>query len=416
MSFEEEIISLIESEKKVKNEEKDFFDCKSKWYEKKIDLLHDIICMANNLADRDAYIIIGVEDETFSVVGVDESDPNRKNTQQLTNFLVGVKFAGDNRPSVEVKTITYKLKYIDVIVIKRSNLVPYYLSKDYPLNKIQKKDQAEEIERSKRFLRCGNIYTRKENNNTAVNCAADPNEMEQLWKRRFFLDRSPLDRVQLFLKNTPKWIDSPLTENIPDLIDIKYYENFPEFTIKVIKDYSLFTSEWYMSEFSLTSQCNILICYQGTVLQIFKGVCEFNGLCKVLCLVEPYKFSSNLKDKYNNVMSFYYVFQDDISYSISKIFKLNQNNFSQFLPIVEFVNQKEYHQFLSKYQLESTSELSIEFNLFKDEYQNDLDESNLFNFHNKSYFESLFNFAKCVEKLLNKFRQQNNENHVISKK
>lgn len=73
-----------------------YWDFKKQWYgnEAKCDLLHDIICMANNLYDRDAYIIIGVDEEkNYSIVGV-QADPNRKNTQMLVDLLKDKKFAG----------------------------------------------------------------------------------------------------------------------------------------------------------------------------------------------------------------------------------------------------------------------------------------------------------------------------------
>lgn len=43
-------------------------------------MLHDIIFMANNIENRDAYIIIGIDEENdFSITGVEE-DNNRRNT------------------------------------------------------------------------------------------------------------------------------------------------------------------------------------------------------------------------------------------------------------------------------------------------------------------------------------------------
>ncbi|MFR9257126.1 MAG: helix-turn-helix domain-containing protein, partial [Merdibacter sp.] len=42
--------------------EGEYWDFKGKWHDNNADLLHDIICMANNLANRDAYLIIGVSD------------------------------------------------------------------------------------------------------------------------------------------------------------------------------------------------------------------------------------------------------------------------------------------------------------------------------------------------------------------
>ena len=71
--FEEEIAKLISYQ-----QEGDFWDFKKEWHKNKSDLLHDIICMANNLDDRDAYIIIGVDEENnYSTVDI-SNDPNRE--------------------------------------------------------------------------------------------------------------------------------------------------------------------------------------------------------------------------------------------------------------------------------------------------------------------------------------------------
>ena len=58
----EEILELISLK-----QEGAYWDFKKEWYEdgKQSDLLHDIICMANNLENRDAYIIIGIDEETL---------------------------------------------------------------------------------------------------------------------------------------------------------------------------------------------------------------------------------------------------------------------------------------------------------------------------------------------------------------
>ena len=49
--------------------EGEYWDFKQQWHSNNAELLHDIICMANNLVNRDAYIIVGVADSK-SVQGV----------------------------------------------------------------------------------------------------------------------------------------------------------------------------------------------------------------------------------------------------------------------------------------------------------------------------------------------------------
>ena len=76
MDFVDEIVSLIDL-----RQEGSYWDFKREWYGEghEGDLLHDIICMANNLVNRDAYIIIGVDEEhDFDLCDV-RKDPNRRN-------------------------------------------------------------------------------------------------------------------------------------------------------------------------------------------------------------------------------------------------------------------------------------------------------------------------------------------------
>lgn len=64
MELIDEIEELI-----MMHQEGSYWDFKREWYDdsKDGDLLIDIICMANNLVDRDAYIIIGVNEECLTV-------------------------------------------------------------------------------------------------------------------------------------------------------------------------------------------------------------------------------------------------------------------------------------------------------------------------------------------------------------
>ena len=64
----QEVLSLIQSKR-----EDEWWDFKQQHHKDKAELLHDIICMANNRAKRDSYIIFGVEDETFKIVGVENT-------------------------------------------------------------------------------------------------------------------------------------------------------------------------------------------------------------------------------------------------------------------------------------------------------------------------------------------------------
>jgi len=120
----DEIYELI-----ILGTEGDYWDFKQQWHENNADLLHDIICMANNLADRDAYIIIGVSDskshDGVQIKGV--PDDNRKSQQNLIDFLKDKKFASGIRPIVYVQTLDIGSKDVDVIIVKNTASTPYFL-------------------------------------------------------------------------------------------------------------------------------------------------------------------------------------------------------------------------------------------------------------------------------------------------
>ena len=189
-----------------------YWDFKREWYspEKKADLLHDIICMANNLENRDAYIIIGVDEENdYALLDV-KTDANRKNTQKIVDFLQGKKFAGGVRPVVYVQEITFHKATIDVIVIKNGCETPYYLTENF------------------QGVMANNIYTRIMDSNTPKNKSADIYYIEYLWKKRFRLIATPLERMKYYLLSKADWEDSPTNWET----EKKYNKYFPEFTIE----------------------------------------------------------------------------------------------------------------------------------------------------------------------------------------
>lgn len=187
-----------------------YWDFKREWYSSDSDLLHDLICMANNLENRDAYIVIGVDEEIDFVVRDIKNDQNRKNTQKIVDFLKDKKFAGGIRPTVYVEPIHFGKDSIDVIVVRNSFNTPYCLIESF------------------QGVYANNIYTRIMDTNTPKNRTADIHHIEYLWKKRFKLISTPLERVELYLNKPEDWVDSPTNG---DEIK-KYHKHFPEFTIE----------------------------------------------------------------------------------------------------------------------------------------------------------------------------------------
>lgn len=195
--------------------EGDYWDFKLKWHENNADLLHDIICMANNLVNRDAYIIIGVSDSKCSdgvrIQGVPEA--NRKSQQNLIDFLKDKKFAGGVRPIVYVHTLSFGTLEADVVVIKNTANTPYFLVEPFNFDK--------------ECVQSGHVYTRIGDTNTPKKAFADIDKVEHLWRKRFGIDLSAMEKLLLLLDIPDNWIGDFNNG------DCRYHSIYPEFQIRI---------------------------------------------------------------------------------------------------------------------------------------------------------------------------------------
>lgn len=249
MIDEYDVFDLID-----KKQEGPYWDFKRQWYEdgKEGDMLHDIICFANNLVNRDAYIIIGVDEKNDFKICDTSKDPNRRTTQGMVDFLRAKKFAGDVRPMVVVKQFLMGYDEVDVIVIFSSNNTPFYLTERY------------------KNVNSNNIYTRVQDTNTPIDKSAEIKHVEYLWRKRFGLESPPLERFHEYLKNPSDWEDSPTNESL------KYYKYCPEFTIGY--DYDPNDSRdareyfhYYQMDNS-AMYADIKLKYHQTILEQFTGI------------------------------------------------------------------------------------------------------------------------------------------------
>ena len=208
MSLYDEISNLISLKT-----EGDYWDFKIKWHENMAELLHDIICMANNLVNKDAYLIIGVSDSKHpggvQIKGVPKD--NRKSQQNLIDFLKSIKFAGGIRPTVYVQTETFGEAVIDVIVIKNSNHTPFFLAEPYSYGG--------------KCVQSGHIYTRIGDTNTPIKNVADIDKIEYLWRKRFGIDLNVNDKLLLLLDSPDDWVGDFNNS------DYKYHALYPEYQI-----------------------------------------------------------------------------------------------------------------------------------------------------------------------------------------
>lgn len=281
-----------------------YWDFKKQWYseDKKADLLHDIICMANNMENRDAYIIIGVDEERdFCIDDISQSE-HRKNTQMLVDFMRDKKFAGGIRPLVCVETMEYEDATIDIIVIKNGYNTPYYLTERYL------------------DVNPNNIYTRVFDSNTPKNKSADISHIEYLWKKRFRLLSSPLEQVFYYLMKKEEWLE--VQDDNPYIR--QYYKYFPEYVVECSSiegrdgyEYYLFSQidsrpHWY----------DIYVRYHQTTLFSTIGVALDGGRYFTNVPCTDVLFSSSI---YTNMVAFKYFVKGTSEFILHEFFYDNRN-------------------------------------------------------------------------------------------
>lgn len=257
-------------------QEGEYWDFKRQWYnkDKRDDMLHDIICMSNNLANRDAYIIIGVDEKhDYSLIDVSH-DEERRSTQNIVDFLRDKQFAGDLRPMVTVESVTIGDCIIDVIVIYNSKSTPFYLKEKY------------------RKVKANHIYTRVQDTNTPIDSSADIKNEEKLWKKRFGLLLTPLERCGIYLKDKKNWEQREFYK------DTMYYSIFPEFTIETDYDIEEHRNgyEYYMlNQINMNAHwASVYLKYHQTVLFQGLAVCLDGGRYFALIPdIKPIKFSTH---------------------------------------------------------------------------------------------------------------------------
>lgn len=224
-SLTKEIVALIN-----RKQEGGYWDFKQQWHENKAELLHDIICLANNLENRDAYIIFGVKDETCEIVGVNKKDANRKNTAKIVDLLRNGKFfVGDIRPMARVETITIGEKELDILIVENSHNTPFRLEKDFP--NTDKNSQKKKL----KTVLAKNVYTRVQDTNTPINMTADPDKEEKLWRKRFHIDESVYDKLLYYLSKPDDWIKIGLYGE--DAKDTYNYQYSIKYSIEMIDNY-----------------------------------------------------------------------------------------------------------------------------------------------------------------------------------
>jgi hypothetical protein len=322
-----------------------FFEGQSKEEKnkKKNDLLHDIICMANNLSNRDAYIIMGIQDKPVKITGVKQF--SKKWTQEnYQDFLQNLTWAGDMIPTVEFRTINNG--DLDVLIIKKSNRVPFYITKKY----------------SK--VRENRIYVRKGSKNTAIDSQAEISDIEKLFEYRFGLTPFPKERVINYITDHNHWIEMKGNYETRSW----YYEKFPEYTMELVDDPQndeLKAPVYALIQFNARTTWQILrLKYHQTILLEFSShyIDEYRGIS-----VQPKYNFLKLSDRMNDIkfpsMYYYYLSNSveiELMYLLKELMQHDGEAWRRHLSLIPVFDDDEERNIIEKYVEENKAEILVE--------------------------------------------------------
>lgn len=187
-----------------------YWDFKRKHHVNCGDLIHDVLCLANADHDGPRFLIFGVEDGGKAVPGI-EGDTGRKTQAKIADLFRANagRFFQSRFPTFQLRTIGIKGKPVDVLVIENEPRKPYYL--------------VEQIQKVKPH----HIYSRVCDTNTPVKDSAQPHEIERMWRERFGLGVTALERARRCLADPCAW-----TIREEDGFDVCHHDVLPEFTLK----------------------------------------------------------------------------------------------------------------------------------------------------------------------------------------
>lgn len=281
-------------------DEDEYHDFKAEWYSKedRAELIKDIFSFVNTPHHKDCYLIIGV-DNNHNIVGI-ENDPNRLNTQKITDFLRNLPIANAHTPKVIVKTIELEGHTIDVMIIKDSTDVPVYLAED------------KKPKRSDKTIHAGQVFSRVNENNTPIDGTANDAIVEQLWKKRFKLDLPIKEQYIEKLNDYSNWEYFEL-----DKIGFRYNVN-PDFCMYLSDD----NEDRYRVESYTLGQYRLKMDWQKLTLKykdrtIDELLVVFMDGARFLTVVPSP--GSILDPMYDDPLPFQYFYADSIDYAVEKM-------------------------------------------------------------------------------------------------
>lgn len=281
--------------------ESEKLDFKQSFHENNAELVHDILCIANSYVESNRFIFFGVSD-SGTILGV-ENDQRRKTQAQIIDLLRNARL--NHLPTISITELTIEGHFIDVLMVKNLPEKPYFCLREY-------RD-------GQRTVRAGTIYTRNGDTNTPIDQCADDIKLELMFRERFGLNKSPKDRLQIYLRDTASWKYGHNAEGLMYF----YYEQFPEFTLTQKSDHERDFQEPWVMEFpdptastgpyyfmyhtTILSEAHFAWCDGGRYVTAFPEIATLES--KGISYRAFYFIEDSLKDLANNMIHAVYPIQ-----------------------------------------------------------------------------------------------------------
>ena len=166
------------------------WDFKRKHHSNKAKLVHDILCLANAVTQCDKFLIFGVEDHSFEIIGLKEGE--LKNASDVYDTLKKIKFLDGVRPRCVFHTIELGSFKLQAIQIKDADQKPYLLSEDYCDGKVRVSSHV--------------VHCRTEDTNSPISEGANYDQLIKIWSERFKLNLKPEDMMLSLLLTPENWL------------------------------------------------------------------------------------------------------------------------------------------------------------------------------------------------------------------
>lgn len=193
----------------LNEDESEWLDFKEKFHVNNVEMLHDILCLANSYSyvETDRYLVFGIKNDK-SICGV-EADSNRKTNANVQDLM---RQSNLNRvPTVRLCVENRSGHIVAILEIKNRPDKPFFVTKDKTSGKS--------------VLRAGVVYTRLGDTNTPLKESAPEEHIELMWRERFGLGLAPLARLYRLLDEKENWVTVGGESYL-------YHKEFPEFTIR----------------------------------------------------------------------------------------------------------------------------------------------------------------------------------------